>query len=220
VLIRARWLLDCLRHPRSRADELWSVRTRLLAQPEPRRAGPEQIAVARELERMRLDLAARFLGVEACASCARGHPLPNGRWQGGHCCGTRTERVFTDDELAALRLTGSRPGALVAPVADHAGCAFRGPRGCSLEPRHRPNICFAHVCDELARELQARGELREVEARREALLQRMTRFAGLRQASAERERADRLERELQEAFGQTARLARKPTGHDGPGGSG
>jgi hypothetical protein len=121
--------------------------------------------VATELRHLREKLAVAFGTAEACTGCARGHPLPHGRWNGGHCCGTPTTAVFTDDEIAALRLGGTTPARLQPPVGeDHAGCAFRGPAGCSLAPGDRPSICVRYICRQLDEELFARGDRRHVKA--------------------------------------------------------
>jgi len=133
MLIAARHLLDRLRQPRSRADEVHTVRRRLVAQPSAARASEEQVRLARELRRLREELTRLLDGATSCSGCARGHSLPHGRWSGGQCCGGHTEEIFTDHELAALRLSGTTPARLAPPRSDHAGCAFRGPLGCSLD---------------------------------------------------------------------------------------
>jgi hypothetical protein len=164
VLLAAQHLVDRLRHPRSRADEVDSVRRRLAGAPGPEGASAEEVASAAELRRLREALAAALSTVESCSGCAHGHPLPHGRWDGGHCCGTRTELVFTDDEIGALRLAGTTPARLTLPSGDHAGCAFRGPTGCSLAPADRPSICVRFICRELDGELEGRGDRRAVRA--------------------------------------------------------
>jgi hypothetical protein len=164
VLIAAQHLVDRWRFGRSRADEVTGVRRRLAAAPGPREASEEEMAVAADLRRLRLALVEALAGVTSCGGCARGHPLPHGRWSGGHCCGTRTELVFTDDEVGALRLSGTTPARLVAPAGDQAGCAFRGPTGCSLAVSDRPNICVRFICRELDEELRERGDVRAVKA--------------------------------------------------------
>ena len=94
----------------------------------------------------------------ACATCARGHELPHGRWDGGFCCGGRTSELFTDEELAGLVACGVGASALVPPrSSDHAGCVFRGPLGCSLAPLARPSICLWYLCRDVGRELAATG---------------------------------------------------------------
>jgi len=164
VLISAQYLVDRLRHPRSRADEVAALRRRFARAPGPGAASAEEVEVAAELLRLRRALVDALAGVESCGGCSRGHPLPHGRWSGGHCCGTRTELVFTDDEVGALRLSGTTPARLTPPEGDHAGCAFRGPTGCSLGPEDRPSICVRFICRELEAELSARGDRRAVKA--------------------------------------------------------
>jgi hypothetical protein len=180
VLIAARYLVDRLRHERTRADEVAALRRRFV-RPEP--ATEEMIALAAELRRLREELVAQLGDVSSCSGCARGHPLPHGRWSGGHCCGTRTDNVFTDDEVAALRLAGTTPARLVPPSGPHAGCAFRGPEGCSLAVADRPDICVRYLCRELEDELRARGDLRAVKAVASSIARGIERFAALRAAA-------------------------------------
>ena len=40
----------------------------------------------------------------------------------------------------------------------YAGCAFRGPEGCSLGAADRPNLCVRYVCRELDAELASSSE--------------------------------------------------------------
>jgi hypothetical protein len=166
MLISAHQLVDRVRFGRARADEIAVLRRRLAAAPRPERLTPEARALAEELRRLREELAAAFSAVDSCSRCAHGHPLPHGRWDGGHCCGTRTELVFTDDEVAALRAAGTGPEDLLPPAdgATDSGCALRGPTGCSLPPAHRPSICVRFICRELEAELRERGELRPLRA--------------------------------------------------------
>ena len=185
MLIAAHHLVDRLRHPRSRADEVLAVRRRLVAQPAPSEASDEERALALDLRRLREELTNALAGVSACGTCARGHSLPHGRWNGGQCCGGHTEGVFTDDELASLRLSGTTPARLAPPRADHAGCAFRGPEGCSLEVADRPNLCVRYVCRELEGELHERGSVTSVKAIARQLGQTFDRFSRVR---AERSR--------------------------------
>lgn len=157
MLIAARHLVDRMRQPRARADEVRDVRRRLVAQPSPSDASAEQVSLAEELARLRAEVTKAVGHVRSCSGCARGRPLPEGRWSGGQCCSGRTEDVFTDDELAALRLAGTSPARLATPPpSDHAGCAFRGERGCSLDVADRPNLCVRYICRELEGELSPR----------------------------------------------------------------
>lgn len=180
MLITARYLVDRLRYPRSRADEVAALRRRFAEAPRPDQASAEAIALAVEMRGLREALSAALAGVTSCSGCAQGHPLPQGRWRGGHCCGTRTALVFTDDEVAALRLSGTTPARLLPPAGDVAGCAFRGPLGCSLEVVDRPSICVRYVCLELRGELRERGDLGAIRAVDAALTKAFERFRRLR----------------------------------------
>jgi hypothetical protein len=182
MLIAAHHLVDRLRHPRSRADEVLAVRRRLVAQPAAAEVTDEELALALDLRRLREELSAALAGVSACGTCARGHALPHGRWNGGQCCGGHTEGVFTDNELASLRLSGTTPGRLAPPRSEHAGCAFRGPAGCSLEVADRPNLCVRYVCRELEGELRERGSIGTVKAIARQLGQTFDRFARVKAA--------------------------------------
>ncbi len=162
MLISVRQLIDRARHPRSRADDLAKLSARFAAQPSSREAGPEAVALAKELRELRLEMVEALEGVSACGGCAKGHPEPAGRWSGGHCCGGGTFRVFTQNEVAALKLAGTRMRDLRPPVGDHAGCAFRGATGCSLAPEHRPTICVRFICLELRAELRHQPRFKRI----------------------------------------------------------
>ena len=165
MLITAQYLVDRLRHPRSRADEVAQLRRRFATYTSPSEACAEEVTVATELRHLRQALGTALGEAQSCSRCARGHPLPHGRWSGGHCCGCPTDAVFTDNEVGALRLGGTTAAHLLPPVGDnHAGCAFRGPTGCSLAPVDRPNICVRYICRELDEELVDRGDRRSVRA--------------------------------------------------------
>jgi hypothetical protein len=165
-LIPLRYLVDRLRQPQSRADEVRLLRQRLSAQPLPQAVTQEEATLARELLDLRRQLSQAIGAVESCKTCAIGHPPPHGHFAGGHCCGLKTEDAFNDDELSALRQTGTTPGRLRLPPAgsDHAGCSFRGPTGCSLHVDDRPNLCVRYLCPDLQREVSARGDLDRIEA--------------------------------------------------------
>jgi hypothetical protein len=178
MVISVRQLVDRLRHPRSRAADLAALRARFAAQPSRWEASEAAIASARRLRELRAELARAFGALEACSGCARGRPEPHGHWDGGHCCGTETLNVFTADEVAALKLGGGRVGR--PPSGDHAGCAFRGERGCSLEPADRPSICVRYVCLELRAELRERPEWKRVSELCAELRDEQARFAAMR----------------------------------------
>jgi hypothetical protein len=147
-----------MRHPRSRADDLAALRARFSAQPSAREAGPSAVASARRQRALRRALSEAIAAVDACSSCAKGHPTPHGHWDGGHCCGGATLDIWSRFECATLKLGGTDPAALEPPSGDHAGCAFRGERGCSLQPEDRPSICVRYLCVDLRRELRARDD--------------------------------------------------------------
>lgn len=180
MLISPRMLVDRLRHPRSRADELARLRARFDAQPGRRASSPEQRELADRMRALRVELSRALEGVDACAGCARGHPLPAGRWAGGHCCGGDTLTIWSAAEVHALKLAGTSAGDLAAPRGDHAGCAFRGPTGCSLAPEDRPSICLRYVCLELRAELTERARLRGVSELARDLTKAQERFAATR----------------------------------------
>jgi hypothetical protein len=176
VLLAVRHLVDRARHPRSRADDLDALRRRFAEAPSPRAAGDEAVALAARLRELRVELAAALGDVASCTRCARGHPLPAGRWSGGHCCSAPTAAVFTPDEVAALALGGTNPSRLTPPRSDHAGCAFRGPDACSLDAADRPNICVRYVCLDLGRELREDGRAERVNRLKNELGKTFERF--------------------------------------------
>jgi hypothetical protein len=179
VLISLRHLVDRARHPRTRADELATLRARHRASPSPRRADDERLALAQRLRRLRRRMAEALGQVDACRGCAAGHPPPEGRWSGGHCCGGQTLSIFSREEVAALKLGGTKPRDWTPPDGDHAGCAFRGPAGCSLAPEDRPSVCLRYICLDLRAELKAREDGRDVLALAAAIRDAQTRFEAL-----------------------------------------
>ncbi|MEZ4224257.1 MAG: hypothetical protein R3B13_25130 [Polyangiaceae bacterium] len=180
MLISVRYLVDRARHPRQRADELLSLRARLAEQPTAAQASAELVALAQKLLRLRRELSAAFAGVRSCSSCAINHPEPFGHWDGGHCCGGSSDKLFTDDELAALKLSGTTAGKLSPPQSDFAGCVFRGPTGCSLSVDDRPNICVRYLCRTQERELLERGDKAKIVALAKELGETFEQFAALR----------------------------------------
>jgi hypothetical protein len=155
VFVSVKYVFDRLSGPRTRADELYDVRRRLVEQAGPGVASRAEEQLALELRLLREKLGARLGPVEACARCARPR---SASWPGGDCCSGHTRDLFTDPELAALKLAGTTPAKLRAPRTRHAGCAFRGPKGCSLEAAHRPCLCVRYTCRELGRELGRRDD--------------------------------------------------------------
>jgi hypothetical protein len=187
MIISVQRIVDRLRHPRSRADELADVRRRLIAQPSAREVSLEEVLAAKRVRAIAAELAAaqNALGLTACATCAVGREPPHGAWDGGFCCGGATDGVFTDDELAALRLAGTTPSRLVPPSdQEHAGCAFRGAHGCSLAADDRPSICVHYVCRDLAAAFAAkdRAALARIDALAAELAAAFADFRALRRA--------------------------------------
>ncbi|MEZ4445387.1 MAG: hypothetical protein R3B72_40310 [Polyangiaceae bacterium] len=180
MLISVRHLVDRRRHPRERADALARLRARFAAQASASK-DPERISLARELRALRRSLHDALAALQGlpCSGCAFGHPLPEGRYAGGHCCGSDTLRIFTEPEVLALRLGGTRPRKLRPADGPHAGCAFRGATGCTLEPEDRPSICLRYVCPELHLELRGSPEGRRVLALAGALRDGQARFEAL-----------------------------------------
>lgn len=185
MLIPARYLIDRMQHRRTRADELLALRQRFAAGLQSPKGGPQEAREAAALLRLRGELSRAIGQVASCRSCAKGHPEPNGHWDGGHCCGARTEDLFNDDEVSALAQSGTTPGKLRAPTGDHAGCAFRGPSGCSLSAADRPNLCVRYLCPDLYREIFGRGDLPHIEALCRDLEETYLRFITLRAARLE-----------------------------------
>lgn len=162
--------------PESRAAELDTLRARFRAQPSAREAGSAAVESAKRLRDLRVAMSASFENVEACGSCAKGRPEPNGHWVGGSCCGSRTLDLFTPHEVAALKLAGVRFEDLHAPRGDHAGCAFRGESGCSLDAAQRPSVCVRYLCLELRAEVKAKPEWRRISELGAALRDEASRF--------------------------------------------
>ena len=175
-MISVRSLVDRLRHPISRVRELESLRARFAAQRSRREAGPELVAMAEEVKQKKLELADALAGAKACSGCAVRHPPPGGHWPGGYCCGTQTLAVFSQNEVAALKLSGTRATRLTPPAGDHAGCTFRSGIGCSLDVADRPSICVRYVCLELRAELRAEPRWKRISICSRALDVAFTRF--------------------------------------------
>ncbi len=186
VLIAVERLLIKLRQPASRAVELIELRRRLRAEREVAIDADERRLVA-EVHARKLAVVEQLGEVTSCSSCAQGTPWPNGHYSGGDCCCGVTNEVFDDHEVAALAHAGTRTGDLVPAKGDHAGCAFRGARGCSLEVAHRPARCVHYVCDTLRHELYDRGRLDTIEIALAALDGAMKQLTAARLARLDRE---------------------------------
>lgn len=157
-------LLDRLRQPKTRADEVRRLRVRLRDEPSSESVSAEEAAASAELLRLRRALKEAIGQVVSCRTCAVGHPPPHGHFAGGHCCGLQTEDAWNEDEIAALRQSGTQPEHLKLPVGDHAGCSFRGPTGCSLSVENQPNLCVRYLCPDLFREVYVRGDGPRIDA--------------------------------------------------------
>ena len=140
---------------------------------------------ALSIRALKLDLSRATGDVASCAGCAVGKESPRGIFAGGDCCSSPTAGLFDDVEVAALAQAGTRPRDLVAPRGVHAGCAFRGERGCTLEVEHRPTVCVRYACDGLRRELHRAGRLDHVEGLAVKLHRAVDEFAAARERRLE-----------------------------------
>ena len=186
VLIFVSDLVDRARQPRVRAVELGRLRRQLagaLAGERPSRQEREAASRMRELRQL---VTAELGEVDCCGQCTRGCARPQGIYDGGHCCSGNTSDVFNANEIAALAASGTRLRHLRAPREQLAGCAFRGPRGCSLDAADRPNVCAMYICRDLRRELFDRARLDDIEAVLDELGCTYERFVQLRAARLER----------------------------------
>jgi hypothetical protein len=183
VLIAVERLLIRIKHPASRADELNALRARLRGELA-RDVGDAERALAMRILAAKRAISGELGGVSACRGCATGLPAPQGSYAGGACCCGVTAELFDDHELAALARSGTRPADLTPPPgADlHAGCAFRGPRGCTLDVAHRPARCVLYMCESLQRELHRAGQLDELERMLAGLRRDMTELIAVHEA--------------------------------------
>lgn len=188
MLIAVERLLIRIKHPASRAGELNALRGRLREEIA-KEADDDERGLA-----MRVLAAKRAIGdalhdVSSCRSCATGLPAPQGSYAGGACCGGVTAELFDDHELAALAWAGTRPADLTPPAGHdlHAGCAFRGPRGCTLDVSHRPGRCVLYICDTLRRELHRIGQLDHLEGMLGELQRDLTELITMHRARLDRE---------------------------------
>jgi hypothetical protein len=189
AFVRVGRLLARLRQPATRNDELTALRRRLRDELASTEVDEEERALAREAHAQKLAVSALLKNVTSCRSCATGQPSPVGDYDGGACCSGVTAELFDDAELAALVHAGTRAKDLVPPPREdhHAGCAFRGAHGCSLEVTHRPSRCVHYVCDGLRRELHRRGQLDDIEGKLADLNRAMQTFGAVNKARRDRE---------------------------------
>jgi len=173
-------IVGFFQQPSSRRKELARLKKVLKALPEPDSLPSAERKLAEDMSRLRSQILEQMGPVKSCATCAQGCPLPHGQWSGGFCCSGRTEEIFSEDELAGLKAVGVRISDLRPPRAEHAGCAFRGPLGCSLQPGHRPALCVIYICGDLSSELHTQGRFREIHSLVEELKDTFSRFCTLR----------------------------------------
>jgi hypothetical protein len=183
VFVRVERLLMKLRQPASRADELNALRQRVRDELAADVSDAER-ALAEDVQAAKLRVSAQLTNVTSCASCAKGDA-----YDGGACCAGVTANLFDDRELAALVQAGTRLAHLTPPARSdtHAGCAFRGPVGCTLETAHRPARCVHYMCNELRRELHRGGQLDTAEALLADLNAAMQRFGKVHAERVDRE---------------------------------
>jgi hypothetical protein len=176
VFVRVERLLMKLRQPASRADELNALRQRMRDELVADIRDDER-ALARDVHAAKLAVSAELTDVTSCAK------------DSGACCAGVTAHLFDDRELAALVGAGTRLADLTPPAKHeaHDGCAFRGPRGCTLATEHRPARCVHYVCNELRRELHRKGRLDTVEALLAELNAAMQRFGQVHSERMDRE---------------------------------
>jgi len=186
MLIAVERLLLKLRQPASRAGDLIELHRRLRAEVSSAPDSEEPVLAAQILEQ-KTRVSAELAAVTSCGSCATGQPFPIGHFAGGACCSGVTNDLFDDNELAALVHAGTRVSDLEAPRTDHAGCAFRDDRGCTLELAHRPARCVHYVCNTLRRELHTLGRLDTIERELAELDRRVQRFRAVRSARVDRQ---------------------------------
>lgn len=181
MLIAIERLLVRVRQIPSRANELLALRDRL-RHARREKVGAEERALALEVRALKQHASAALADTTSCHTCATGKRWPRGAHAGGDCCSGVTADLFDDDEVGALAAAGTKPGDLRAPRGDHAGCAFRGELGCTLEAADRPMRCVHYTCMILRRELKANRGLATTDAILVRLRGRMAELVALRQA--------------------------------------
>jgi hypothetical protein len=186
VLIAVERLLVRVRQVPTRADELIALGTRVR---EMRREQPseQERAVATEIRSVKRRVLTALSHVTSCATCATGKRAPRGAFAGGDCCSGITSDLFSEEQLAPLVQAGTTPRKLRAPRTTHAGCAFRGSTGCTLDADDRPARCIHYTCWGLRNELRKRGELVAMDAQLDELKALMEQHTELRKVRLEDE---------------------------------
>src|SRR4051812_50132915 len=103
-----------VRQPASGAAEVAALRRRLRAEQASTVADDER-ALAAEVARGKLAVAAAIGGVASCGSCAVRQPWPVGGFAGGAGCAGGAAELFYDHQLAPLARAGPRPRGLRPP---------------------------------------------------------------------------------------------------------
>jgi hypothetical protein len=184
IPVSLRYLLDRVRYPRMRANELSHLRRRFS---ELSTCSDLEREVALQLRSRKQELSALLQGVSSCSRCNQQHPRPEGPWSGGYCCSAPTTNLFTDDEITALVASGVDIHMLQPPNEEQHGCVFRGALGCSIAPEERPSICVRYLCVTLELELARRGKMSQIDALRAELKEQLERFSALRAKRLEEE---------------------------------
>jgi hypothetical protein len=72
--------------PVTRRNEVASLRLRLMSESPAEEVSPRERELALEMRAMREQMLRLIGDVQACRTCGKGYPPPNGRWDGGYCC--------------------------------------------------------------------------------------------------------------------------------------
>jgi len=170
MLVLVQHLIRGGRYGRGRVTKLGRLLARFEAQPGRHFVGARARGMAERVARLKRELTEAIGEVRACAGCAEGCVTPSGYFEGGRCCGTSTLEVFSQGEVRAIKLAGvAAPREPAAGGADEAGCLFRGPTGCSVEPEARPTKCLVYVCAELRIELEDTPRFERIQGLRQEL---------------------------------------------------
>ncbi|CAN5874177.1 hypothetical protein BH11MYX2_BH11MYX2_37250 [soil metagenome] len=186
MLIAVERLLIRVRQVPTRADELIALGTRV-REMRTEKPGREERAVAARIREVKTRVSAALSHVTSCGTCATGKRPPRGAFAGGDCCSGITGDLFSEEQLAPLVQAGTTPRKLRAPRTTHAGCAFRGDTGCTLDVGDRPARCIHYTCWGLRNELRKRGELVAMDAQLDELKALMEQHTELRNARIEDE---------------------------------